>query len=65
MLNPVSGRVVLKEKAPYNGVFASTTNGVFPGLKKKLEESPNVRKSAFGDGLLKLKNEKSEEMKPE
>lgn len=64
MINPVTGRSVLKDKTPYNGAFAATTNGVFPGLKKKFnDESPNVRRSALNDGLLKLKNEKSEEKK--
>ena len=58
----MTGRTVLKEKAPYNGAFSATTNGVFPGLKKKFnEESPNIRKSAFNDGPLKIKNEKSSE----
>ncbi len=56
----------MKEKGPYNGAFAATTNGVFPGLKKKLnDESPNLRKSAFNDGSSKQKNEKSDELKPE
>ena len=65
-LNPVTGRAVLKEKTPYNGAFAATTNGVFPGLKKQFnDDSPKLRKSALNDGLLKLKNEKNEEMKAE